>query len=154
MDSAASWSSGGPWPTAITTRVETGERRPRRLQPRERVHAEQIAAAGQVEACRAERLGADQQPAVGQPQQRFPPAAALEHRALLDAVHRDPAAAEGDRRQPGSTQPLGHRGGIALVAVEQRDDADHGRKAGQQRVQPVSVDRVDHQRPGADHDRA
>ena len=46
------------------------------------------------------------------------------------------------------------RGGIALVAVEQRDDADHGRQAGQQRVQPVSVDRVDHQRPGADHDRA
>ena len=39
------------------------------------------------------------------------------------------------------------------MAIEQRDDADHGRKAGQQRIQPVTVDRVDHQRAGVDHDR-
>ena len=135
-------------------RIEAVERAPRREGPHQRMHAEPVARPGEEGAGRAQRLRADQQAPVGKPEQRLMPARTVDHRPLLDPLHLHTVATEGNGHQARHAEAGGDLGRVALMAIEQRDDAQHRADPGQRGIEAGDVDRVGDQAAAGDSDRA
>jgi hypothetical protein len=94
-------------------------KRSRRSRPEQWVHGEALAGP-KVVACRAERVRADQHPLCGPPERGLPPPATVAHAKDLEGRAGNPAEKQAVEVH---ADPLGQARAVALVAIEQLDDA-------------------------------
>ena len=133
-------------------RLEACERGPDAKEPRQGMHAKAVALAGEEEGGRAERLGADEEPAVCDPEDA--PRASRGGRSPGAPRRRRPGCRplERPRQQPADAKARGDRLGIALMPIEKRRDSEHRATRGQRLVEPGRVDRIHHERAFREHD--
>src|ERR671919_865195 len=112
---------------------------PRRSRPKQRVHGEALAGP-EVVAGRAERVGAGEDALLGPPERGFPPPAPVDH--AQDLERRAGDAAEGEAVEL-HAEPLGEARAVALVAIEQLDDACGLAERADPLLDALPVDRVD-----------